>query len=402
MGDQEQREVVQEEAGGQGAAALTEERSESPRDGFVPVMEIDLAGDKVSIERDRLEAQLKGLPIKYINDPKAKKEEGAGDKPATKTADNSEGEEAGGDQADDAAIHPLARRAFGGGDEPAVKVEIPKPVNDWFTKNGLGDAATVMAEIPQLRSSIAERDQQLAEANKNLEYLARLSPEAMNVVQMDLDGQDWKKAGPMARPNLDFRRTFEKQDPKAMVEIYAKSVGITNDQWEEFESEEGDPRDKALVQSALALAKSHYEKDAADSTGYLKKRKEDAEAFTKRYNESVGLTMASLIAQEPGAMAHEKKIRESLTQEKVLSMFFNADGSVRPDAAMNAWWVLDREAIMGAKTSALTRKAEADAQRKHLDRTPDRNLTPRKGTGKDGHDQLTGLQKAQQIVRKIW
>ena len=402
MGDQEQREVVQEEAGGQGAAALTEERSESPRDGFVPVMEIDLAGDKVSIERDRLEAQLKGLPIKYINDPKAKKEEGAGDKPAAKATDNPEGEEAGSDQADDAAIHPLARRAFGGGDEPAVKVEIPKPVNDWFTKNGLGDAATVMAEIPQLRSSIAERDQQLAEANKNLEYLARLSPEAMNVVQMDLDGQDWKKAGPMARPNLDFRRTFEKQDPKAMVELYAKSVDITKEMWDEFESEEGDPRDKALVQSALALAKSHYEKDAADSTGYLKKRKEDAEAFTKRYNESVGSTMANLIAQEPGARAHEKKIRESLTQEKVLSMFFNADGSVRPDAAMNAWWVLDREAIMGAKTSALTRKAEADAQRKHLDRTPDRNLTPGKGTGKDGHDQLTGLQRAQQLVRKIW
>ena len=365
------------------AADVAPTLSDTQQDGFVPVMEIDPDADEDTIAAERAEAEEKGLKVVMKSKATTSEEEEEDD------ADEEDGQ------------HPLRSRLLGTDKEEVKKeVKVSKPVKEWFAGIGVQDPVKLVTEeLPALRTRTATLEQELGVAKKDLEYISRLSPEAMNVIQMDLEKKDWKQV--LARPSVDFKLPFEKQDPQAMAASYAKDK-ISQQDWEEYNGRDCDPRTKMYVEAVLDKAKMLYEKDQDESNNYISNRAKENQERTKKYNESVELAVSNLLASVPGAQAQEKRIRGFLTPDAVLGMFFNNDGTLKTDAPENLWLVADREAILSGKAQRIKEKVEQDASRDRLKRTSEKAVAPKRGSGAVAKDkETTGLQKARSVLDSL-
>lgn len=346
----------------------------------VEVMEIDETAPKEQQDRDLLEASVMGLPIFLkgkdgkvrpfgSDEPKpaaAPTEQPAATAAVTKTQEANPGGVTNDKPGEDGA-HPLSRFYRG---EEAAPEPISDAVKEYFTKQGFTEPENVVSGYRTVQADFAKLQEEHNSLKRDTEYLGKLSQEAMNVIQMDLEGQDWKQVV-LGRPNLDFSKPFEKQDPKVLVSKYPSKVPITNEDWAEFDSESGDPAVKAKISAVLETVEGKYAADQRASQDHIKSRHELLAANTKKYNDSLGATIADM-NRVPGAATHVDKIKGELTPEGVLSVFFEADGvSLKPDAARNLWLLKDAPAILGAQKVRVETKAKEDATLEHIRRTPE-------------------------------
>ena len=348
------------------------------------VMEIDMQGDAATIARETIEAQLRNIPIVRMN------EKQADDKtPAEQAPDEGEphkqapGEVASAPATPEETEHPLRKFLMGDSEEtkPAKPITITAPVKEFFERHGLGDAATVIASLPKVTAENGDLRAKLAEATKNIEAIAKLSPEAQSVLQKDLEGKDWQSEV-AARPRFDWSKKASEQDPQALAKAYGDD-SITDDDWEEFKDPDGDKRTKAYVQAKLDLWSVSYDKQATEATGYAGQQAAAHASDLKKYNDSLDTSMAGLYRDIPGSEVYGEKIKKVLTPQGVLGMFFEDDGvTVRPEAPMTAWLAIDRAAVLGAKMKRVQRDAKDQATKDLLNRTPDRRAAraaPSKG-----------------------
>lgn len=360
------------------------------------VMQIDMAGDPRTIAEEEVRASLKGLRVVRINE--SGKEErttgGTTDKPkeAQPTA-----QEPG--REDD---HPLREALFGRSPERQV-LKVPAAIKEFFKVNGLGDAEEVLSQLPEIRKANQALVAENEKVKTDLAYISKLSPAALNVVQMDLEGKNWAEEY-AKRPFFDWRKPAGEQDPKALHGAYGKPEEITEDDWEEYNDKDGDPRTKAFVRAKLDLYSSKYEADREKETTYVQKQAEaqtQALADRKRTTEAA---MAQLISTVPGAQVHADKIQKMLHPREILGMFYEDPDKctrLRLDAPLNAWLVSDRETVLGAKMERVQRHAKDTAAIDLLRRTPEKRGTPaHAGSGR--RDEGSSIAAAREFVRKSW
>lgn len=359
MSVEQEQQVVQQQADTPAAA--------SAPPGMVPVMEIDYTGDPATIAREEEEAKRSGLAIVRKG------------------------------EAPDGEREILKRMLFGGQEKPAAPVEVPQAVKDFFAQSGLGDADKVLNEYPAMSRQLQEAQQKLKQAESDMGYLAKLSPEALSIVQMDLDGKDWRK-DVASRPALDFSKQVEKQDAKALAQAYGKGE-ITDEDWEEFDDRDGDPKVKAFVQAKLDLYKIKYAEDRDKAVNYAANQaalhKEQKEKFTA----SVERGLSELYAKVPGSEIYADKIRKLVQPEAIMSMFFEKDGvTLKSDAPRKAWLLSEMDTFIDAGMNRIQGQARDAATRDLLWRTPERKAAPvRTVAGAAGS---SGLEAARAAVRK--
>lgn len=400
---------------------------ERPRQGFdpaslveanpnrlVPVMEIDMSGDPETIRKELLQATVQGLPIRRINEggkpsgdaskapaadaaPSTTEEEATEATPSNEEAPNEAAAE-GEDGTTEGGAHPL--RSLLLGEEPAKALKAPAPVRDYFTKNNLGDPDKVLAELPTLRVEVGELRTKLSDALGHLDVLNNLSPDAKNVMQMDIEGKDWKNDEVMRRPGLDFRKTAAEIGKKALVEAYKGSV--TAEQWKEYESDDCDPNVKAYVDAVHENCSLRYEADKQKANAFLAERTEAFQRNTEAYTISRKAAMEQL-RNIPGSSVYANKIEQLLTPEGVLGLYFNKDPktgalTVKPTAPLDVWLVTDRDAVLGSNAKRVKRAADDAATLNVVRRTPERKATPTKGT--PGQGDQDGRKAAKDIVHR--
>lgn len=360
----EREEIEVEEQPATGAPEQTTEQApiqSGAADTLVEVMEIDMSATPEEIAADEKEARAKGLKVFRKDHTGAVLEDKAF---ATKKAEAEEEEEEAAEEA-----HPLAKRLFGDNKEVVTSEKAPEPVKKWFKSIGIEDPDALLSEIPTLRSQYAEAQQELEQKNADLGYLSKLSPEAMNVIQHELDGKPWKHI--LQRPDVDYTLPFKKQDTSAMLEAYTKGK-VTADQLEEYKSKDGDPQTQAYVEAVLEKAELLYEKDAEDSKNYLSKRSAEITATQQAQDKSVKEALENLVLTVPGAKAHVNRIKGLLTPQAVLGLFFNDNGTVKLSAPEDVWLLTDREAILGSKQVRMKADIERRATVDQLRRTPEK------------------------------
>lgn len=356
-------------------------------DTSLQVMEIDMSGSPDDIAKDEADALAQGLRVFRKDANGAVIEDKEFSKKKAEAVIPTETEEE----------HPLAKRLFGDKQEVATSQEkAPAPVKEWFSKIGIADPDALIAEVPKLRTQYAEAKKELDIKTADLSYLAKLSTEAKNIIQHEIDGKPWKHI--VARPEVDYSVAFKKQDPLAMLESYAKGK-VTQEQFEEYKDRDGDPQTKAYVEAVLEKAELLYERDADDSNNYISRRTEEVNAIHQAQEQSLKDAMENLVITVPGAKNHANRIQGLITPDKILGLFFNADGTVKLSAPEDVWLLTDRDAILGSKQARMKADVEHRTTVDALRRTSERPITqarrsPNTSTG--GKDE--GYKKAQALV----
>lgn len=252
------------------------------------------------------------------------------------------------------AAHPLSAFLAGGATE-AKPIAVPKAVSEWFTKQGITDPASVLGELPKLRTSVASLQADVEKQKADLALYDGLDEEAKNVVRMSLAGENWKEKV-LSRPSLDYTLPFEKQDKKAMLDLYAKGK-VSEDDMEEYLSEDGDAKSKALVEAVLEKAELLYSKDKEDVTTYGAKRTAEIKAQEEKQQASLDASLAYVYSKVPGSQSYKDEITKAITGLR--DHFFEKDGfTLKPTAAFDAWTLTRLNELTEAKVA----KAKVETQ----------------------------------------
>ena len=254
--------------------------------------------------------------------------------------------------------HPL--EAFADGEEAAdenIEVAVPKAAIDWAAKQKI-DLLSVLNEHPKLSEEVATLRTRAAEMEADIAALDRLSPDLQSLIVMDLEGKDWRKER-SSRPDLNMNLTFEKQDPKAVLDFYAKGK-VTEDQLKEYLDPDGDQRDKAIVEARLDAAKLLYDADRTKAVDYAKTKRAQDEEIMQRRTASREASIAHVIKTVPGAASRKDEITASL--DDLSQFFYEKDGvTYKADAALNAWVLKNRDLILKTMSKRATQAAEESA-----------------------------------------
>lgn len=291
-------------------------------------------------------------------------------------------------------VHPLLGLAQGRKPKGA-DLEVPESVATWFKENKLGDVGKILKEYPTLRAAMTKQGDEITALKRDQEFLGKLSPEARNVVDMDLAGKDWKKEV-VSRPSLDYRLTFDKQNKQRLAEAYAPGE-VTAEQREEAEMEDADPVVKRLVDAVDKRVRMLYERDRDDVMNYQQRTRAELEAHSKAYEASRGKSLQYVFDYVTGSEAYKDEIEKAV--DDLNSLFFEKDGTLRHDAALNAWFVQNRDRFLQAKETAMRQEAKDEAKRDLLRRSKDRKPLP-KSTG-NGMEK-TAEQTAKELFNRGW
>jgi hypothetical protein len=257
----------------------------------------------------------------------------------------------------------------------------------------------IKTELPKL----FEASKTLEEANKKVsgyeDVFNNIPKPIYEAIVAWSNGGDWKS--PVANHNsTDFTKGFDQHDSKAMVEAYFPGK-ITAEEWEDASDETGDPETIAKINSYQSLAKDKYELDQQKYNQEIQTYEARAKELNQKAQSAFDESRDNVFKMFEGTPLNvdEKFVNEIdksvRTQQDVLSIFYNADGTLKPDAHRRIAMALDGESLVTQQANQLMKRAVTKAREEVVRHTAD--TTPMTKTGDTGS--TTAMQEAEQKAR---
>lgn len=214
------------------------------------------------------------------------------------------------------------------------------------------------------------------------------------------NGRDWR--APVASSDAtDYTQDFSSHDSKSMVEKYFPGK-ITAEEWEEAsDGVSGDPDAIAKVNQYQELAKDKYDLDQQKYNQQVQAYEQQAKEITAKMQSAFDASRESVFGMFEGTplevqeeyVGKVDKIAQS--QQGVLSIFYNADGTLKQDAHERIAMALDGKGLVVQQAKQLEKRAITKARQEVISETP--NAPRMKKTGDSGGP--TTAQEAEQKAK---
>lgn len=241
-----------------------------------------------------------------------------------------------------------------------------------FVKKEYGQEISDFPQLQKfLKGSVAEwraqaqKARELSEQVQKYEGIFDSMPEdLLNGVKSFFEGDsDWKSKVVNAS-KIDFSKPLSEISSRELIEYYFP--GEFDD--EDFKAEE---KPKAILLAEKA-AKDKFNIDKKSREEMSAKQIRDAEARQTARKTSVASSLTSLKESFPSLDASvEKQVKSVLESGDISSLFFNKDGSVKPDAAEKLMMAMHGKKTVYKLVSIASKKAETATNEDILTRGAD-------------------------------
>lgn len=312
----------------------------------LPVIDIDTEGKKIIVEEKK--------PIE-------------GQKPEGEADDKGEGSDAkkGGDELDDDLS--IEHEMFGGKRSLAKKKD-EKPVAENLEqvnshiKESLGfesmdDLSSKVEEWKKLETTHVETTERLSNVEKLFEILP---PELYQAVTAVANGKDWRSV--LAEtPSVDFRKEIDQYKDEEIVNAFYPGE-ITEDEWEEFNDEDGDPRIKKSIGILIKQAKEKFVSTKKDIETKSVNSVKEAQETQERYDKSIAGSVSKLSSQIEGVSeTYIKNVEKELKNPASISkIFYNEDGTLTEGGALAYVMAKDGFGLLEKYKAVIQRKTETE------------------------------------------
>jgi hypothetical protein len=251
------------------------------------------------------------------------------------------------------------------GEAPPAPLEVPQAVEDWaktagYTKDDL-------LAIPTLRKEVADGKEAAQKVEQFNALLAALPPSFRVAMDQAARGENWKKTISETHDDVDFTKPFEKQ---SIDEMRTRFSGLDADTLQA--AKDGDPTALKAVAIGDQLAKREFNTLKGTYDGHFAQRQEAEQQREQRFLASRDTAINELQRTMPGVGALIPEIKQGLTYDNVVGLFFAQDGTLRPDAATLYAVAKYRQELFDSKVQKVTKQAKDAAELAVLDRTPER------------------------------
>lgn len=296
------------------------------------------------------------------------------------------------------AMSALRVQLLGGPEAvPAAELVITPEVEAWATANKVP-----VEELKQLNGIPRLRAEAIAARTERENFTKTINGLPLHL-QVALDKaargeSDWNTPLDESR-GLDYSKPFKDQDGRKMLERFAPEVGVTKEEWDEANSDGGTPSTKGKVKAALLLAEREFNAGKTKYDGYFAEKQKAHQAFVELDTRSRTAAKANLLKTNPALEPLVGDLDAGLTHGGVLAFFFEADGSVKPDALEQFAFLKYRNELVAAPLAKSANRARNEATLDVLSRTVEK--APAKPSDVKPPPDKTPAQQAQEYVDKL-
>lgn len=332
----------------------------------LPVIDVDIEGKKIIVEEKK--------PIE-------------GQKPEGEADNKGEGSDAkeGADESEDDLS--IEHEMFGGKRSLAKKKD-EKPVAENLEqvnshiKESLGfesmdELSSKVEEWKKLETTHVEAIERLSNVDKLFEILP---PELYQAVAAVAHGKDWRSV--LAEtPSVDFRKEIDQYKDNEIVDAFYPGE-ITEEEWEEFNDEDGDPRIKKSIGILIKQAKEKFVSTKKDIETKSVNSVKEAQETQERYDKSITGSVSKLSSQIEGVSeTYIKNVEKELRNPSSISkIFYNEDGTLTEGGALAYVMAKDGFGLLEKYKAVIQRKTETEVNQDILLRGAN-SPTGTRGTG---------------------
>lgn len=238
-----------------------------------------------------------------------------------------------------------------------------------------------VSKLPEKIKSWRESEKNLSEATEKVDNLEgifkNMPPELYEAVVKSIKGEDWKEV--ISSPSLDFTKEAKDIDVKTLVDTLEPGK-ISQEEWDEFNDEDGDPKAKKIVALAIEKSKDKFmaektkrEQFAADA---IKKAEARSSSFETSLQKSAEAVFTKVEGIDKGYV--ENVVKQLKDPNGIYSLFYEKDGSLKENAVLNFVMAKDGYDLHLQNQKMLERKIETKVNQDLLLRGND---TPSTGKG---------------------
>lgn len=264
--------------------------------------------------------------------------------------------------------------------EIPVNFDVPKEFVD-IMKNHFG-----VNELPTFLNSVQTWRHQAQEATELRKMQDAIDADLKALpyeIKMQIDA--WSKGEDYLKPVLEMKRLnydedFSKQDIESLVERYLP------EQYDEFlvQLEKGDITEEEFTKQIGLLSKATRKMFDGDKQAFKQQREEYAEQIEKQqkqFEKSALLSVEAFSKTYPHfSKAELSKVRSTLVEGKLDDLFFNPDGTYKPEAAEFIAFALNGKKLLDTVKGKAKREGISEANKKIVDSSP-KTLKSSKSTG---------------------
>jgi hypothetical protein len=176
---------------------------------------------------------------------------------------------------------------------------------------------------------------ELEKVKQEHEYVLELlgkAPKELHQALVDFsEGKDWTQAVKNIRP-FDITKQAEQQDAKNLVEYYLPGK-FSQEEWEEYTSPDGDPTVKKAIDLSIDIAKRELQKEQDQIQSKANEAVQQAQQRMQAFEQSVETATQNLSKKFEGIdKRYVEKVTEELKSQTFMSLFYNPDGTLKPEA----------------------------------------------------------------------
>lgn len=258
------------------------------------------------------------------------------------------------------------------------KEEAPESIQKFedlekFAKdNGFEDSKKFITELPNLIKTKEKVEEQSKTLSNYEAVFEAMPPELFEAIRRFSHGEDWRTAVGTTEP-IDFSIEYGKQDTQKLVDKYYPGK-ISQEEWDEFKDKDGDESVKDKINNYLSLVQDKYSLDQEKFKTHKQQYETKAAQSIQARKESLDKSRASVFEtfKSSGLNIDEKYVggldKTLSSDQAILSIFKNADGTLRTDAHQRLAMASDGFGLVTQYKNAIERKIVTKAREEILDR----------------------------------
>ena len=274
--------------------------------------------------------------------------------------------------------------------EVRLNFEPTKEMINFISSNyGIKDANTFFNSVGTWREQAQKGSEIEKEYDALTADLQAMPPEIRTAVQLWADGEDYTQAL-MGNERLDFSDDFASQDVENLVQHYLP------EEYDELAElfENGELEEEDLEERLLLLARTTKRMFTEDKRALEDEREQYA---LRQKNEFQNMKKSALLSVDNLSKAYPNfskseisKIRTTLVEGKVDSLFMNPDGSYKDNAAELIAFASYGKKMLESVKKAAQRRGESEANMAIVDKSP-KTLKKQKAAGGNQSLNMKGL-----------
>lgn len=254
-------------------------------------------------------------------------------------------------------------------------------------KNKLEEYKTLSSQVDELKGKL----------DGNNRIFEQMPKELYNAITayFNKDG-DWKSK--ISNDGIDYMKSVEDYRTEELVNSFFPGQFSEAD-WEEYKDPDGDPNIKRAIDLAKNTSTDKFMAKQNDITSYQQNVQARQQQTAQAMNSSIEMTINNLPSQMNGlSESYVKSVESKIRNNEILGLFYNQDGTLKPDAAHRFVLAQDGSNLLDQYAKLYKVQAKNEATQELLDRTAD---TPDRTQGGSSTPVTDNRTKAEKVAGSL-